>query len=90
MARTKKVSRQLPRLFVPYKSHHLELSDDGQNHWVTVVIEVEVLTINLNTGNMRVRSIEKFSWDEDEKPQTHAFDLSSDAFFAAFDLVPKT
>lgn len=56
MAKKKELLVPLPRLRVFYKwcNYSVEAKD-----WLGQEIEVEVVTIHLNTGNMRVRSIEK-------------------------------
>jgi len=84
----KKKNNPLFKLFVPYNAHHLEKDSTGEWKWVTVVIEVEVLTLNLRTGSMRVRSVEKIAWDTDDKPEIRAFDLPIDDFFKSYKIVP--
>jgi hypothetical protein len=84
----KKPARPLPRLFVPYNAHHLEKDDKGELHWVTVVIEVEVVSIHFTTNSMRVRSIEKIAWSN-ESARIRAFDLSYDEFFKHYDVVRR-
>ena len=81
-----KPARSLPRIFVPYNAHHLEQDANGEWHWATVVIEVEVVSIHFTTNSMRVRSVEKIVWNN-ESARIHAFDLSYDEFFKHYDVV---
>lgn len=82
----RKPARPLPRILVPYNAHHLEQDAKGEWHWVTVVIEVEVVSIHFTTNSMRVRSVEKIAWSKGNA-QIRAFDLPYDEFFKHYDLV---
>lgn len=53
------------------------------------MVEAEVLTLNLNSGNMRVRLLEKVVTDSHPKGQVVSFDVSNEYFFNAFDIVGK-
>jgi len=79
----------LPRLFVNCSSYRHTKDENGNFKWEGKVIEVEVVTLHLRTGMMRVRSVEKHPKYGDGAPETLSFDKSIDEFFEQYDLVKK-
>jgi len=72
----------LPKLSVIDENHHLE---NGQ--WVSVLIEVEVVSLHFARNTMRVRSVDKISYDGVCKPEIHSFDMPSDLFWETYNFI---
>ncbi len=80
----------LPRLKVPYR---YAMYDAEKQHYVPRILEVEVLSLHLNSGKMVVRTLEPIAVFEGSTPRKQVFTTLIDPFFehykieAAYDYI---
>lgn len=69
---------ELPRLKV---THKYGFYNDDLNCYQPIEQLVEVLTLNLNSGTMRVRTVDKVALFKNEKPRVQVFETVIAPFF---------
>lgn len=79
----------LPRLTIPYAHYELRQDPDGTWSWCEKNVEVEVCSLNIRTGTMRVRTVAKIRIYPEAKPETASWNASIAPFWERYELREK-
>lgn len=78
-----------PRMTLPYAHYRLRQDPDGAWSWKAKDVEVEVCSLNIRTGTMRVRTVEKIMSFRGASPETHSWNTDIAPFWDHYELKEK-